>query len=218
MSQLKPAWIEAYLPDIPKQYRGVDVSPDSAASRARYYLAILGFGVASAPETSLSWRWAGGGYRLTPGDLARFVDAVFAGAVLDEKHLAQMTTPRTMANGERNPQNDGLGWRTGLARNPTEVARTTPAIDLGGTAANSRCMSVATPELKVSVAICGNAWTGVSGFHFRLATDIAWMFIDPDGVDVVGHQAQPCSPWMYRHAESSTAATGSAISAGRRAL
>ena len=62
---------------------GVDVSPDSAASRARDYLAILGFGIAPAPEKSLSWRWAGGGYRLTPGDLARFADAVFAGAVLD---------------------------------------------------------------------------------------------------------------------------------------
>jgi len=160
---------------------GGDVSPDSAASRARDYLAIPGFGIAPAPETSSSWRWAGGGYRSTPGDLAGFADAVFAGAVLDEKYLAQMTTPRTMANGERNPQNYGLGWRMGLAQNPTEVARTTPAIAHGGTAAGSQCMLVATPEFRVSVAICGNAWTGGSGPLFRLATDIAWMFIDADG-------------------------------------
>lgn len=142
---------------------GGDVSPDSAAARARDYLAIAGFGIAPAPETSASWRWAGGGFRSTPGDLAGFADAVFAGAVLNKKHFAQMTTPRTISNGERNPQNYGLGWRMGLARNPTEAARTTPAIAHGGTAAGSQCMLVATPEFRVSVAICGNAWTGGSG-------------------------------------------------------
>ncbi|MBI1394293.1 MAG: serine hydrolase [Alphaproteobacteria bacterium] len=157
------------------------VAPDRAspapAGRSTDYMAMLRkLGIIPSPDTNSSYKWAGGGFVATPTDLARFGDALLAGALIDAAQFTEMTTPRRTAEGAINPQSYGLGWRSGTMAFPRGGAATTPIIHHGGTAAGSECALLLAPDFATTVAACGNAFTGGSGALIQLAADIARHF------------------------------------------
>lgn len=147
------------------------------AHRATDYMSALRrLGVIRAPHTDSSYKWAGGGLASTPRDLAAFGAALLDGNYLGAGSFEAMTTPRMLPDGSINPQQYGLAWRIGTMPYPRGSEETVTIIHHGGTAAGSQCALLLTPSFDMTVAICGNAFTGGSGPLILLAADIARNF------------------------------------------
>lgn len=171
----EPVGLDQIIPDHagrPEQNRTTD-----------YISALQNVGVFRSPQTNVSYKWAGGGFLSTPGALAQFGDMLLRRQILDEVLFDVMTTPRRMANGEINPQKYGLGWRKGEI-SFTKGGISTPIYHHGGTTVGAECALLLTPEFELSIAVCGNAYTGGSGDLIKLATNIARNF-QRDSVDQI---------------------------------
>lgn len=135
--------------------------------------------VISAPDTNSSSKWAGGGFRATPRDLALFGVAMLDGKVLTPQATAMMFTPRKLKNGEVNPQNYGLGFRIDEIKDPAYPGKTWRAVHHGGVAVGSQAMLVMLPDQRVVVALAANAATQPPGRGmFDAATDLAILFAE----------------------------------------
>ncbi len=145
-----------------------------------YISALRRLAIFPSPQTNSSYKWAGGGLIATPEDLARFGAALLNNDYLSEASFLEMTTPRKTKDGNNNPQHYGLGWRSGTMTYPRESETATPIIHHGGTALGAECALLLAPELNISVAACGNAFTGGSGHVVQLAADIARDFTEAD--------------------------------------
>jgi CubicO group peptidase (beta-lactamase class C family) len=142
--------------------------------RTKDYMSFLRrLGVTPSPPTNSSYKWAGGGFLSTPTDLARFGDALLRMDYLDQDVFDTMTRPRKLKNGELNPQQYALGWRIGGMTYPRDTENIVAIIHHGGTAAGSECGLLLTPDFGISVAVCGNSFTGGSGDLITLAAGIA---------------------------------------------
>ena len=137
-----------------------------------YISALQNVGVFRSPPTNVSYKWAGGGFLSSPSALAQFGDLMLRGEILDAPSIAEMTTPRRMANGEINPQRYGIGWRVSDIRLADGVD-TIPVYHHGGTAVGAECALLLAPSFDLSISICGNAFTGGSGDLIRLARSVA---------------------------------------------
>lgn len=148
--------------------------------RASDYQNILRDGaVLPAPFTNSSGKWAGGGFRGTPTDLARFGAALLRGEVVGHETLQVMFTPRTLANGKVNRQNYALGVRVDQITDPTFPGKSWRAVHHGGVAVGSQAMLVMLPDQKIVVALSANATTQPPGQGmFDTATDIALVFAE----------------------------------------
>jgi len=62
-----------------------------------------------------SFLFGGGGFISTPTDLVKFSRALYQPNYLSKKIVKELLTPVNLENGDRNPQNYGLGWRIGTA-------------------------------------------------------------------------------------------------------
>ncbi|WDI31472.1 serine hydrolase [Hyphococcus flavus] len=153
-------------------------NPRAARRSTDYMSALRKLGVIQSPKTNSSYKWAGGGYLSTPDELTQFGDALLSNALISESAFAAMTTPRLLPNGDMNPQQYGLGFRIGTMSYPRGSDRLTPIFHHGGTAAGSECALLLAPEFEMSVALCGNAFTGGSGSLIQLAANIARNFQD----------------------------------------
>lgn len=152
---------------------------DAPAARSTDYLAMLRrVGLVQSPPTNSSYKWAGGGFLSTPSDLAKFGDALLSGGFLSDEAFAEMTTIRTLPNGEMNEQQYGLGFRIGTMTYPRGAEETVPIVHHGGTAAGSECALLLAPTLEISVGVCANAFTGGSGPVIVLAATVARNFED----------------------------------------
>lgn len=150
-----------------------------ADMRATDYLAMMRrLGLFQSPKTNSSYKWAGGGLLSTPEELAKLGGILLSGSFISDETFTLMTTARTLPSGELNPQNYGLGWRIGTMPYPRGGDVLVPIIHHGGTAAGSQCALMLVPTFKISVAVCGNAFTGGSGELIQLAADIARDFQD----------------------------------------
>lgn len=164
---------------IPMSATEPDRSRPSPANRSTDYLAPLsGWGVMRSPETNSSYKWAGGGFVSTPGDLVRFAQALLNGSLLPQTRFMEMTTPRRTVGGAVNAQNYGLGWRSGVMTYPRQTDRTTAIVHHGGTALGSECMLLIVPGHQTVVSICGNANTGGSTGLLSLSAAIASDFLE----------------------------------------
>jgi serine beta-lactamase-like protein LACTB len=135
--------------------------------------------VIAAPETNSSGKWAGGGFRSTPSDLARLGSALIDGKVVSAATLKAMFTPRTLRNGKVNPQDYGLGFRIDDIKDPAYPGKSWRAVHHGGVAVGSQAMFVLLPKERVVVALTMNASTQPPARGmFDAATDIAVLFAE----------------------------------------
>jgi CubicO group peptidase (beta-lactamase class C family) len=135
--------------------------------------------VIAAPETNSSGKWAGGGFRSTPSDLARLGVALLDGKVVSAQSLEAMFTPRTLRDGNVNPQDYGLGFRIDEIKDPAYPGKSWRAVHHGGVAVGSQAMFVLLPKERVVVALATNASTQPPGRGmFDAATDIAILFAE----------------------------------------
>lgn len=133
--------------------------------------------VLPAPFTNSSGKWAGGGFRSTPSDLARFGGALLGGKIVSANMLEVMATPRKLSNGTVNPQNYGLGVRIDTVTSDTVPGKSFKVIHHGGVAVGSQAMLVMMPEHGLTVALCVNATTQPPARDlFDAATDIGEIF------------------------------------------
>jgi CubicO group peptidase (beta-lactamase class C family) len=160
-------------------HTSADIRNPRALKVADLYMVLPGgLGVFQPPETNPSHKRGGGGLISTPTELGRFGDALLTGGFLSEEAFAEMTTPRKTRDGEENPQRYGLGWRRRGFAYPRGSENIVPLFHHGGTAVGSQCTLVLAPEFKVTVAICGNAYTGGSSNLMRLAAFISGYFYE----------------------------------------
>ncbi|NOT07940.1 MAG: beta-lactamase family protein [Gemmatimonadales bacterium] len=130
-----------------------------------------------APETNSSYKWAGGGILSTPTDLVRFGSALVGGQLLSDQTRAAMFTARPLRDGTMNPQHYALGWRVGWVRNPADTASRVNVVHHGGTAVGSETALFLVPDLRIAIAIAGNANTGGSDAMIQAAATIARAFV-----------------------------------------
>jgi CubicO group peptidase (beta-lactamase class C family) len=150
------------------------------SGRAADYQNILRDGaVIPAPFTNSSGKWAGGGFRSTPTDLARFGAALLRADVVGQETLQMMFTPRMLANGKVNPQDYALGVRVDQIKDAAVPGKTWRAVHHGGVAVGSQAMFVMLPDQKIVVALSMNATTQPPARGmFDAATDIAILFAE----------------------------------------
>ncbi len=159
---------------------GPDDKRRPAPGRASDYQNMLRDGaVIPAPFTNSSGKWAGGGFRATPTDLARFGAALLRGDVVGQETLQMMFTPRKLANGKVNPQDYALGVRVDQITDEAFPGKTWRAVHHGGVAVGSQAMLVMLPDQKIVVALSMNATTQPPARGmFDAATDIAVLFAE----------------------------------------
>jgi CubicO group peptidase (beta-lactamase class C family) len=66
-----------------------------------------------SPDTDNSYKIAGGGIIATPSELVTFGNALLAGKLVNADTMATLFTPVPLRDGSTEPQNYGLGFRTG---------------------------------------------------------------------------------------------------------
>lgn len=159
---------------------GPDDKRRPVPGRASDYQNMLRDGaVIPAPFTNSSGKWAGGGFRATPTDLARFGAALLRGDVVGQETLQMMFTPRKLANGKVNPQDYALGVRVDQITDEAFPGKTWRAVHHGGVAVGSQAMLVMLPDQKIVVALSMNATTQPPARGmFDAATDIAVLFAE----------------------------------------
>ena len=159
---------------------GADDKRRPVPGRASDYQNVLRDGaVIPAPFTNSSGKWAGGGFRATPTDLARFGAALLRGDVVGQDTLQMMFTPRKLANGKVNPQDYALGVRVDQITDEAFPGKRWRAVHHGGVAVGSQAMLVMLPDHKIVVALSMNATTQPPARGmFDAATDIAVLFAE----------------------------------------
>lgn len=81
-------------------------------AKAKPYIATE-YGLLSAPDVNLSYKYAGGGYLSTPSDLIKFGNALLGNEFLSSASKKEMWTAIALDNGMMNPEYYGLGFRVG---------------------------------------------------------------------------------------------------------
>jgi len=114
-------------------------------------------GLLPAPETNVSYKWAGGGIASTPTDLVRFGSALLAGEIVESETLDELFTPRTLPSGELNAQHYGLGWRNGGLYYPRGSDTIITMINHGGTALGGVAILILMPDSGIVIAMCANS-------------------------------------------------------------
>lgn len=150
-----------------------------AGRAADYQNYVRDGAVIAAPFTNGSGKWAGGGFRSTPTDLARFGAALVKGQIIGADTLKVMFEPRRLASGRVNRQNYALGVRVDSITDEKYPGKTWRAVHHGGVAVGAQSMLVMLPDQEVVVAISTNATTlpPAQGL-FGTATSIAVMFAE----------------------------------------
>jgi CubicO group peptidase (beta-lactamase class C family) len=147
--------------------------------RAADYLSLFGDSrVLPAPASSSSGKWAGGGFTSTPDDLVTFGRALLEGGILSSEAQAAMFTPRTLRDGQDNPQRYGLGLRRGQMTYPRGTSESVTILHHGGTSVGSQAVLLMVPDAGIVVAMTGNAYVGGSDELLRAAADIARVFME----------------------------------------
>jgi len=159
---------------------GGDDKLKPVAGRASDYQNIARDGhVIAAPEVDVSNKWAGGGFRSTPRDLAVFGAALLEGKIVSAEGLVAMFTPRKLRSGSVNPQDYGLGFRIDTLSDPAYPGKKWRAIHHGGVSVGAQGMLMLFPDSGVVVALSANATTQPPARGmFDAASDIAVLFIE----------------------------------------
>ncbi len=157
-----------------------DFDHKPVSNRVSDYVRLFDNGeVLPAPATNSSYKWAGGGIASTPIDLVRFGGALVRGDFLAQSTFETMMTPRTLTNGEVNPQHYGLGWRIGGMSYPRGSDTIVEMFNHGGTAIGGVAILAIYPESGLVIAMVANSMgRGGSGAITAEAVAIANIFLD----------------------------------------
>jgi len=163
----------------------VDRAENIRGTRATDYVATFSKkAVIRAPETNSSYKWAGGGMVSTPSDLVRFASALLDDRILNDATRQAMFTPRTLPDGELNPQHYGLGWRIGglmVADETTGEDKIITLLHHGGTRPGSIAILMIVPDYEIVVAMTANTvGRGGSGPLTSVAANVAREFMRAD--------------------------------------
>lgn len=133
--------------------------------------------VLPAPFSNLSMKWAGGGFRATPSDLARFGMALLDGKIVSAQSREMMFAPRKLRDGKVNAQHYALGFRVVEWPDAARPNKPFRAAHHGGVAVGTRTLLIVMPDDNVVVAFSGNAVSFDFGV-FDTISDIAIMFAE----------------------------------------
>ena len=139
--------------DDPQALRPMRASGYGPVGDYRAGYPLVGEGWANARQTNPAYKWAGGGFLMTPSDLARFGAALIEGpgSRITAKERALLLTPLTEATRQMPPL--GLGWR--IDADPKGRRRWHHA----GAQEGGRASLVVYPDLGLSIALASNVAT-----------------------------------------------------------
>lgn len=107
-----------------------------------------------------SYKWAGGGFLSTPGDLVKLGIALLGDDYLSAEARATMFKRQLMPSGEDNPQYYALGWRhyeTSLIFSENDKI---DVIHHGGTSAGGASFFMLVPDYNIAISILSNSASG----------------------------------------------------------
>ncbi len=161
-------------------HTSADFSDRTVENRVSDYFQLFPEGgLLPAPETNVSYKWAGGGIASTPSDLVRFGSALLAGHIVEPETLNELFTPRALPSGELNPQHYGLGWRNGGMYYPSDSETIITMINHGGTAVGGVAILILMPDSGVVIAMCANSSSRTGSNAIRSeAAAIVRIFLD----------------------------------------
>jgi D-alanyl-D-alanine carboxypeptidase len=131
-----------------------------------YFLAPHGTAVSLA-GTNASWAWAAGGLISSAGDLARFADALFSGALLSPESMTQMFTFRNHGDGT-------TGFGLGVLRADTPAGRW---YFLSGGSGGYATLVARVPEAHLTAIVLQNWWPN----NFEVTTVVAGILAFAEG-------------------------------------
>jgi CubicO group peptidase (beta-lactamase class C family) len=167
-------WMDGHIIDpLGMTATGPDMAVAIVADRAAFY-EIVGGRLRPAPFTDNSYKWAGGGFLSSPGDLVRFGNGLLGGTLLDSAGVALLFTSQKTASGE--PTGYGMGFRPDTGRDGRRV------VHHGGSSEGARAFLMLYPDDGVVIAMAANRATAPL-FEEEAAT-FAHIFLDHgEGVD-----------------------------------
>lgn len=156
-------------PDNPQALRPMRASGYGPASDYRSFDPTLPDGWANARQTNPGYKWAGGGFIMTPSDMARFGAALLdaPASKITPQERALLFTPLTQATKNQPPL--GLGWR--VDADPKGRRRWHHA----GAQEGGRASLVIYPDLGLSIALATNVAT-IPGNVLGPSSDLADAF------------------------------------------
>ncbi len=116
--------------------------------RTQFYVGEAPDRFTTAPTVDNSYKWAGGGFLSTPGDLVRFGSALLQPGFLKAESLALLFTPQKTNDGQ--PTTYGVGWMIGHDAHGHRVMLHT------GSSAGGTSVLLLHPETKTVVAMVSN--------------------------------------------------------------
>jgi CubicO group peptidase (beta-lactamase class C family) len=126
-----------------------DVSDSIIAGRTGYYQwSRRRQAVLVAPWEDVSYKWAGGGFLATSGDLARLGSALLANTFLRPETTQLLFTSQHTRDGQATDY--GLGWRVGTDSRGRRI------VHHGGTAWGGRAFLLLYPDQNLVIAITTN--------------------------------------------------------------
>jgi len=129
--------------------------------------------VVQAPPTNSSNKWAGGGFRSNPKDLALFGIALMQERIVSRETLDLMLTRRKLRSGKPNPDGYGLGFRTGRMSDASDAIDRARIGYHTGNGVGSRAVFLMLPDEKFVVVILANGTTSHGQLLFDAACDLA---------------------------------------------
>lgn len=155
--------------DDPQALRLLRVSGYGPVSDYKAAYPLVGEGWANARQTNPAYKWAGGGFIMTPSEIARFGAALIdsPASKITAQERALLFTPLTAA--ARNMPPLGLGWR--VDTDPKGRRRWHHA----GAQEGGRASLVIYPDLGLSIALATNVAT-VPGNVLGPSSDLADAF------------------------------------------
>lgn len=125
-----------------------DHTDSIVSQRTRSYDRGPGGRLINAPYVDNSYKWAGGGFLSTPGDLVRYAFAFLRPGFLEPATVELLWTSQRTRDGEQTGY--GIGWRLGRDAGERRV------VSHGGGSVGGRSLLVIYPDQRVALAITAN--------------------------------------------------------------
>ncbi len=121
----------------------------------------------NAPYADNSYKWAGGGFISTAGDLLRFGRGIISGGLLKPKTVELLLTPQRTTDGKSTGY--GIGWRS------SEDDRGRRQVGHGGSSVGGKARLVIYPDSQVILAMMINTGSLDLG---EMPLDVAGLFVE----------------------------------------
>lgn len=123
-------------------------------------------------------KWAGGGYLSTSAELATIASQLLGGSLLSDNTKQQLFSPQKLNNGEVNPQNYGIGWRSNITQKSIPGYNNVRYIHHAGRAAGGESLLILFPEHEVSISILTNSNMRDTSGIWKLSMELASLFFE----------------------------------------